>query len=279
LPGSRHDFSNWPDPALYDFWTNFFQQEVLTQKWHFKGIVSRIWGMPNDGLVQLELKFKLFGIKFILLIIFLLLQGMTDPDDIYRQEKMRELGKEPDDVDPMDLGLTGGNTDATSGGGGGDGRRGSGEENSSKSRDGNGGKKLGSLEERVKLYLQKVNSKSVSSSVSGSNTAINLPSNSNESQKNVSSTIRKIRVRMLDAPGLNGGTCSISSAIEQAGPSGGLWGDAFLTKKDYWRKAIVYLSFDPTTGQCGTCNNDQGAVDVGGGGEWWGAGQQSFFCG
>jgi hypothetical protein len=168
-------------------------------------------------------------------LIYLLLQGMTDPDDIYRQEKMRELGKEPDDVDPMDLGLADGNPDDSGGGDEGSGGEGS----SAKSRDESCGKKRGSLEERVKLYLQKVKSKSDSSSVSGSNTAINLPPNSNESQKNVSSTIRKIRVRMLEAPGLNGGTCSISSAIEQARPNGGLWGDAFLTKKDYGRKAIL----------------------------------------
>jgi hypothetical protein len=195
---------------------------------------------------------------------------MTDPGDIYRQEKMRELGKDPDDVDPMDLGLADGNPDATGGGGGGDegSGDGGGDGSSAKSREESSGKKRGSLDERVKLYLQKVKSKSDSSTVSGSNTAINLLSNpnSNESQKNVSTTIRKIRVRMLEAPGLNGGTVSISSAIEQAGPNGGLWGDAFLTKKDYGRKAIVYLSFDPTTGQCGTCNNDRGTGGCGGGG-------------
>jgi hypothetical protein len=72
-------------------------------------------------------------------LIYLLLQGMTDPDDIYRQEKMRELGKEPDDVDPMDLGLADGNPDDSGGGDEGSGGEGS----SAKSRDESGGKKKG----------------------------------------------------------------------------------------------------------------------------------------
>jgi hypothetical protein len=123
---------------------------------------------------------------------------------------------------------------------------------------GNGSRSAQSLQERVQNYLLKVQNKSV---FTGSSTAINtgaVGTDTNESQNNISASIKKIRMRMLEAPGLNGGTSSISSAIEQSRPSGGLWGDAFHVKKDFGRKSIIHLSFDPTTGQCGSCSMDPG---------------------
>jgi hypothetical protein len=75
-------------------------------------------------------------------------------------------------------------------------------------------------------------------------------------------------MKMLDAPGLNGGVSSISGIFENSGPIGGIWGDPFFEKKEYGRKKIVSASFDPTTGQCGVCSG----CHLGGGGGGGGGG-------
>jgi hypothetical protein len=84
----------------------------------------------------------------------------------------------------------------------------------------------------------------------------------------VTESIKKLRMKMLDAPGLNGGVFGISGILENSGPNGGIWGGPFFEKKDYGKKKIVSASFDPTTGQCGSCSG----YHFGGGGDGGGAG-------
>jgi hypothetical protein len=90
-------------------------------------------------------------------------------------------------------------------------------------------------------------------------------SNSNTGTDNVYCAVRTIRLKMLKAPGLFGGVFSISGAVENARPDGGTWGSPYYEKKDFGRKRILSLSFDPSTFKC-SCKNSHAAFDSAGGG-------------
>jgi hypothetical protein len=89
---------------------------------------------------------------------------------------------------------------------------------------------------------------------SGSSSSLQCDSNNDNSvigTDNIANAIRTIRYKMLDAPGLIGGARSISGAINSSGPNGGAWSrSTYFEKKDFGRKKLISLSFDPTTFKC-----------------------------
>jgi hypothetical protein len=72
---------------------------------------------------------------------------------------------------------------------------------------------------------------------------------------------------MLDAPGLYGGTSSISSGISSFRPNGEAWGGAPYEKKVFNQKKVIGLSFDPENFMCISCPDRHRILDpLGGGG-------------
>jgi hypothetical protein len=129
------------------------------------------------------------------------------------------------------------------------------------------------LGERLRSYLEKARTRAASTASStGSGMSIvstgsgmnNLECN--RDTDNITASIRVIRKKMLEVSGHTGDTSHISPAIRFTGPCGGEWGEPYWTKKDFGRKKIISLSFDPTTGNCGVCDGEHLVRGSSGGG-------------
>jgi hypothetical protein len=223
---------------------------------------------------------------FICVINSLIMQAMTEEDveAVYLRERLRELEEEGGMADAGTDPGTGPDTDisgtgtGTSGGHSGfQAPAGAPETQSSKPP----------LNERLRSYLERSRAASSASSIgSGMSTGSTGNSgkknsgktDSNKNTDNTTASIRVIRKKMLEASGPNGDTSSISPAIRFTGPCGGEWGEPFWQKKDFGRKKIVTLSFDPTTGNCGVCDDEHLVCGSAGGGGGRGSPDSVFRC-
>jgi hypothetical protein len=225
---------------------------------------------------------NLYGVFIVFFLMLQVMDGDAENPDvaaIYVQERQHELGGKETDKEP-DVGLldTDDETGGSSGGGssgGGSGGIGSGMPNSV----GNPASStaVGVATAAVATAAAPAaamvacgsgggSRKRADTEVSNKSTGDYVSGGMFNSNCGVTDSIRKLRMKMLDAPGLNGGVSSISGIFENSGPTGRIWGGPFFEKKNYGKKKIISASFDPTTGQCGICSGCHlGGGDYGGG--------------
>jgi uncharacterized membrane protein YgcG len=109
------------------------------------------------------------------------------------------------------------------------------------------------LSAKIKAYLEKCNA---------TRSQNNYNDNAGSGTLKISDTVKNLKQQMLDAPGLHGGTLSISADVSCFKLSSEAWGVPPFEKSVFGQRKNLSFSFDPATMACGCCPDRHAVLDT-----------------